>query len=285
MRDLESFKAVIQREFLSHPVVVSNPYTAWFAQGEADTDQMMDLINQFSVFSNHFLVLQVKRMVNASTIEGERCARNILMNECGVALDPRSGLVEGKSFSTANAHLNWLREIGAILGLSPMELGRWEKGSRSTRAFLDGLDRTYGNRDGQIGAGASFAIENWAAFGIGQGPELEARNFWKQLIAGVEAFNARRRVPLGLKPLPLGFFKFHFEIESGHGLNVWKELEETFDDPEFDQVKFLRGGQRALQAIKTFWLGLDRSRRRPVPFRDIEETSREADCLAGINVA
>lgn len=273
MNDLEAFKSVVREQLFTHPVITANPFTSWFARGEADEDQVADLLIQFSVFSNHFLVLQVKRMVNAGTLEGERCARNILMNECGVGLDPRTGSVEGRAFATGNAHLNWLREAGAAIGLEPMELGRWSQGSEATHRFLNGLDRTYGSRDAMTGAGASFAIECWAASGLGGGERLEAGNFWRQLIRGLEAVN-RRRAAEGLDGIPLGFFKFHAEVEAGHAVNVWRELEETFAAPGFDAKRFLRGGRKALDAIEVFWRGLDESRR-----------ARGRDALAGVNVA
>lgn len=273
MENLEAFKSVVRKELFTHPVITDNPFTSWFARGEADEEQVADLLVQFSVFSNHFLVLQVKRMVNAGTLEGERCARNILMNECGVGLDPRTGSVEGRTFATGNAHLNWLREAGAVIGLEPMQLGRWAQGSEATHRFLNGLDKTYGSHDPMIGAGASFAIECWAASGLGGGPRLEAGNFWRQLIRGLEAVNARRASE-GLELIPLAFFKFHAEIEAGHGVNVWRELEETFAMPGFDQKKFIRGGKKALDAIEVFWMGLDASRR---------ENGRDA--LAGVNIS
>ena len=273
MNDSEAFKSVVRKELFTHPVITGNPFTSWFARGEADEEQVADLLVQFSVFSNHFLVLQVKRMVNAGTLEGERCARNILMNECGVGLDPRTGSVEGRTFATGNAHLNWLREAGAAIGLEPMELGRWSQGSDATHRFLTGLDKTYGSHDAMTGAGASFAIECWAASGLGGGERLEAGNFWRQLIRGLETVNLRRAAE-GHPVIPLGFFKFHAEIEAGHAVNVWRELEETFAQPGFDEKRFLRGGKKALDAIEVFWRGLDASRR---------ENGRDA--LAGVNIS
>lgn len=261
MQTFDDFRREIERTLFRHPVITANPYTEWFARGEACEEQVRDLIVQFSVFSNHFLVVQLKRMVNASTLEGEECARNILMSECGVAINPATGSPEGKTFATRNAHLNWLREIGEKLGLGPMELGRWKSGSEATKRFLKGLEASYGSLDGEIGAGASFAIENWAAFGIGQGAERESRNFWKQLIVGLKGVN-RERVRRGEEPLPLGFFLFHFHLEAGHGASVWKELEHSFRQPGFNARKFLKGGRQALNAIETFWLGLDDARRR-----------------------
>lgn len=253
------FKEVIERELFRHPVITDNAYTRWFSRGDATLAQVKDLIVQFSVFSNHFLVAQAKRMVNAANLEAERGARFILMSECGVELDLATGQTEGKVFKTGNAHINWLREVGAAIGLGAEDLGRWSVGTPSTHAFLDGLDRTYGSRDGWIGAGASFAIETWAAFGIGAGPELESKNFWRELISGLEKFNAKRAAA-GETPLPLGFFEYHFELEGAHGANVWHELEETFVDPGFDAAKFLSGGKEALSSIHLFWEGLDASR-------------------------
>jgi hypothetical protein len=255
----DSFKERIERDLLRHPVITDNAYTRWFSRGEASAAEVKDLLLQFSVFSNHFLVVQAKRMVNAASPEAERGARFILMSECGVALERETGSTEGRVFKTDDAHINWLREVGAALGLDARSMGRWDLGTPATHAFLDGLDRTYGSRDGWIGAGASFAIENWAARGIGRGPELEARNFWRELIVGLEAFNRRRQVD-ALAPLPLGFFKYHFELESAHGANVWRELEETFSDPAFDPEKFLAGGAEALESISIFWKGLDAAR-------------------------
>lgn len=275
MNKFQTFKQKIDLEFFQHPVVAANPYTSWFKEGLATEEQVKDLIVQFSVFSNHFILLQAKRMIFAGTEEGERCARNILMNECGVAMDAKTGEVEGRTFSTASAHINWLREIGTELGIAAMDMGRWERASPSTRVFLKGLDKTYGSLDAQIGAGASFAIENWAAFGLG-GPQ-ESINFWKELIVGLESFN-RGRVSEDLPPLPLGFFRYHFQIESGHGANVWKELEATFHNPDFNARKFLKGGKLALDAIHTFWLGLDEARKK------LDAPSRP-DLFESINIA
>jgi pyrroloquinoline quinone (PQQ) biosynthesis protein C len=257
---LASFKERVERELFRHPVITDNAYTRWFSRGEASRSQLEDLLLQFSVFSNHFLVVQAKRMVNAANEEAERGARFILMSECGVELDRETGSTENRAFKTASAHINWLRQTGTAIGIEARRMGHWSAGTPATHAFLDGLDRTYGSRDGWIGAGASFAIENWAGFGIGRGPELEARNFWKELIVGLEGCN-RKSQAAGQAPLPLDFFQYHFELESAHAANVWHELEETFSDPAFDQDKYIAGGKEALDSISLFWEGLDSTRR------------------------
>ena len=260
-KDFNTFKKRIEKEFFRHSVIVNNPYTKWFKKGLANTAQVKDLIEQFSVFSNHFIVTQAKRMVNADTLEGEECARAILLNECGVGQNVKTGSIEGNRYSNRNAHINWLRQIANILDLNQKKIGRWSTGTKSTHTFLNGLDETYGSRDGQIGAGASFAIETWAAFGIGHSKKEESNNFWMELVEGLKAYNKKYRVPRGLKPLPLGFFLYHFQTEAGHGVSVWQELEETYFQADFDEEKFIKAGKQALKAIYTFWFGLEQTRK------------------------
>lgn len=255
--DMARFRRTLEREFFAHPVITGNRYTEWFARGDANDAQVRELIGQFAVFSNQFIAIQAKRLVNADTEEGERCARAILLNECGVAMDASSGSIEGRSFSTSNAHLNWLREAGEALGMDPRRLGRWETASRSTKAFLEELEGVYGSRDASVGAGASFAVETWAAHGIGG--KDEPRNFWRQLIDGLEGHN-RRRLAAGRPPVPMGFFRYHMALERGHGAGVWRELEEARSRSGFSERLFLEGGRRALAALSTFWRGLDSGR-------------------------
>ena len=262
MKNFNLLKQRIEKDFFQHPVIVNNPYTKWFKQGNANPEQVKDLILQFSVFSNHFIVVQCKRMVYASTIEGEEAARAILLNECGVGMNVKTGSIEGQKFTTPNAHLNWLRKMADTLNIPSNVIGRWETGTESTHKFLNGLDKTYGSLDGVIGAGASFAIETWAAFGIGETPEKESNNFWDELVVGLETYNAKHRVPKNLPSVPTGFFKYHFETEAGHGVSVWKELEETFAQPGFDEEKYIKSGKIALDSIYTFWLGLDETRKK-----------------------
>lgn len=261
-KNFETFKKRIEKDFFSHPVIVNNPYTKWFKNGEANEKQVEDLILQFSVFSNHFIVVQTKRMVNADTIEGEECARAILLNECGLGQDVKTGNVEGHRFMSRNAHINWLREIADALNIDRNKIGKWDTGTKPTHDFLNGLDKTYGSRDGQIGSGASFAIETWAAFGIGEAKEVEDNNFWQELVNGLKGFNNKKRKEKGLEPIPLSFFQYHFEVEGGHGANVWKELEETYHHENFDEEKFIKAGKEALEAIYTFWLGLEETRKK-----------------------
>lgn len=236
-----------------HRVIVANPYTQWFAQGEISQKNVEDLLVQFSVFSNHFLHIQCIRMVNAVRlgVEAETEAREILVSELGVKQD--------RTFAHGFAHINWLRETAKPLNLAPPKipypLGDWGLGLDTTHRFLDELENTYGSRDVSIAAGASFAIETWAGYGL-KSTVTEHYNFWKQLIVGLNNFNRRRIIPL-----KLDFFEFHVEDEKKHVESVERELLETFDLPEFDMKKWQEGAFRALDAILLFWEGLDEQRK------------------------
>lgn len=273
-KNFTEFQHTVNQGPLQHEVITRNPYTKWFKRGHANPTQVIDLMKQFSVFSNYFLAIQAKRMVHSilggknrtaeSVLAAENGARNILTSELGVGMDVATGETEGRPFSHRMAHINWLRKTAAPLGIPYFVLGRWDIGRPSTHKFLLQLEQCYGSHDPDIGAGASFAIETWAAFGIGGTPEQEMHNFWKELIVGLGHFNNTRRISQGLAPIPLDFFQFHFDIERGHGANVLHELKETFDDPDFNQRKWLQGAWQALDALHIFWAGLDRARKKLV---------------------
>jgi hypothetical protein len=149
-----------------------------------------------------------------------------------------------------------------MLGLDRNSLGKWALGSEATHAFLKRLEEVYGSPDNNLGSGASFAIESWAGYGIGKGEEAESNNFWRELIVGLERYNHKNRKGLGLPPLNIGFFRFHFGLESGHVANVEHEMAEVFLRRDFDRNKWLYGANEGLEAILLFWKGLDETRRK-----------------------
>jgi hypothetical protein len=261
MKTVASLRDELTALVFSHEVIQRNPYTKWFKLGQANTEQVIDLVVQFSVFSNHFIPLEAKRMVNAATEEDEKEARAILGSEIGVSIDAATGNIEGHRFSHNAAHIKWLRDVGEMLGLDRNQLGKWALASPATQEFLKRLESVYGSPDNNIGSGASFAIESWAGYGIGKGPEAESNNFWRELIVGLEGYNQEYRKDVGLVPLNIGFFRFHFGLESGHVANVENELAGVLARPDFDQTQWLWGATEALEAILVFWKGLEQTRR------------------------
>ncbi len=264
------YRAFLKRvvaEFLTHRIVVNNPFTRWFAQGQMSDDELRHFTVQFSVFSNQFLIAQLKKMLASDSIESMRGAKEILANEIGAvfrsskargsdvqrtdageAADPElvgiEGSVDGGRFWFKAAHFEWLVDFAQPLGLRFEDLGKRKHGTPSTLHFCDRLIEVYGSEDPNIGAGAGFAIENWAAAG-----------FWQELEDGLKLVRAERH-----PKLQLGFWTWHNRIEAQHAGHTISDLEAAFFAPQFEEEKFLTGGRAMLEALSVFWRGLDADR-------------------------
>jgi len=267
-QDGERFAAFVEncnQELMTHSVITDNQYCEWFAQGDVSRENVSHFIVQFSVFSNLFLIAQLLKTINAGSLEGMRASKEILANEMGVIFnkpgsnmgevedadregDPEivsiEGTVDGGTFRFKAAHFEWLLRMGEVLDLGFNDMGKRRHGTPATIFFCDQLSVIYGNEDPSVAEGASFAVENWAAAG-----------FWKQLVAGLEAFKKREE-----PSLPLAFFTWHDRIEEQHAGHVMDELEEAFFTAGFDEGKFLKGGREMLDGVEAFWVGLNEQR-------------------------
>ncbi len=259
MSDFEAFQAKVNDLVFNHPVVTNNEYCKWVAEGNMTEEDMKDLTIQFSVFSHYFMQAQMLKCFAAQTLEQYHSGKEILMNELGVsfvkpgadAVDtadpnavPTEGTVNGGKYRHTAAHFEWLLKFAEPLGLGFNEIGKWAMGTKETHEFCNGLNEWYGNPDPCVGAGASYAVENWAAAG-----------FWKQLIAGIEAYNNQHNAGLNL-----GFWKWHDMVEDQHAEHTHDELKEDFDEEWFNEEKYLEGAAAILDKVQTFWDGLNKSR-------------------------
>ena len=265
-RDLATFKQRVDEVVHRHPVVVVNDYTRWFAAGDASTGDVRHLTVQFSVFSHLFVEAQLRKVINAESLESYRAGKEILMNELGVvfnraraeggtsddALDPElvatEGTVDGGRFRFGAAHFEWLLRFAKPLGLEFGELGKRRHGTPSTLFFCDELMRLYGSEDPSTAEGASYAVEHWAAAG-----------FWKELIAGLESFKSKE-----CADLPLAFWTWHDKVEDQHAAHTDDELVEVYGEPWFDEERFLAGAADMLDGVKAFWDGLWRNKQQGV---------------------
>ena len=240
---LDRFREAVAATIESHPIVRSNPYTAWFSQGRMTRDELHHFTVQFSVFSHQFLEAQLRKCINAPDLETYRAGKEILLNELGVSFGP-NGSVDGSQFRFSAAHFEWLLAFSRHLGLGFQEIGKRSLGTPATLHFCDTLRKFYGAEDANVAAGASYAIEHWAAAG-----------FWKELIGGLCVFRTRE-----LPALPLGFWVWHDRVEDQHAEHTSDELALVFASAAFSQNAFLIGAQAVLDAVQTFWLGLDNDR-------------------------
>lgn len=258
----QRFLERIRRDVMTHEVIVNNEFTRWFKEVDLDKEDVRHFVIQFSVFSTLFIEAQLKKTINAPTLEAMRHSKEILMNELGVVfrspvekkpgassdeeldLVGTEGTIEGGTFRFAAAHFEWLLRMIAHLGLEFKDVGKRRHGTKSTLFFCDELSRLYGSEDSHIGLGASFAVENWAAAG-----------FWKELIHGLQNFIKRNK-----NEMSLAFFLWHDRVEDQHAAHTWHELEEEYFAMDLDEEKFFSGAKEMLHGVNTFWKGLDQDR-------------------------
>jgi hypothetical protein len=241
--EFEEFERAVATSIDRHPIVCDNGYTRWFSRGEATSAQLRDFTVQFSVFSHLFIEAQLRKCINAPDLQSYRAGKEILMNELGVTFAP-SGSVEGGTFRFSAGHFEWLAHFAEALGLEWSEIGKRRHGRSSTLDFCDALMSWYSAEDESTAAGASYAIEHWAAAG-----------FWKELIAGLRAIKMSR-----LPDLPLGFWTWHDALEENHAAHTSDEMREAFGKPGFSTQRFLTAGEAMLDAVAGFWNGLDAAR-------------------------
>ena len=255
-----AFQRRIDRELLSHRVIRANPYTAWFATGKQTERQLRDFVVQFSVFSNLFLLAQLRKMINADSLAAMRASKEILANELGVAFKPQDGAragrardadrastegsIQGGMFRFESGHFEWLWRTAMALGLGFTEIGKPRHAIPSTKFFCDELCRLYGAEDYAVSQAASYAVENWAAAG-----------FWKDLISGFTRYNAKHRTQI-----PLGFFLWHDRLEAQHAHHTQDELQAYCLTSDVDEDAFIRVGNAMLDGVAAFWDGLEGQR-------------------------
>ena len=256
MIGIDAFRRRIDDLVAHHPVVTDNRYTRWFADGEASRGEVRHLAVQFSVFSHLFVEAQLRKVINAADLDTYRAGKEILLNELGVVFNAGSspaeipdtdpnlvateGTVDGGRFRFGAAHFEWLVRFARPLGLEFADLGKRRHGTTPTLFVCDELLEVYGSEDAAVAEGASYAVEHWAAAG-----------FWKELIAGLEAFKARE-----CDDLPLAFWTWHDKVEDQHAAHTDDELGEAYAQPWFDEERFLAGAQRMLDGVQAFWDGL-----------------------------
>ena len=239
---LDSFLKRLDNELLNHSVITDNKYCNWFKQAELSPVDVLYFTQQFSVFSNQFIIAQLNKVINAVDLEEARAGKEVLANELGVAF--KDGSVEGGTYKFYHAHFEWLVKFAKHLGLSFNDIGKRKHGSPATLFYCDELIRIYGNEDFNVSAGASFAVENWAAAG-----------FWKDLIAGLENFKKSHNLSMSL-----GFFTWHDKLEEQHAEHTREEMITLYNEHNLNEDVFIKAGNEMLDGVEAFWAGLDQER-------------------------
>ena len=241
------FHRKVSKVVLNHPVVTENTYTKEFSKGNMSLKEQAIFVQQFSVFSQLFLVAQLLKIINSPTQTEMRDGKEILCNELGVAFNSNGSIQDG-TYSHTSAHFEWLLDVGKALHLNYDDLGKRYHGSKSTLYLCDELSRLYGSSYDTTAIAASYAIENWAQAG-----------FWDELVEGFRKINKKRKDTHQV-PLPLGFWTFHSKLEKEHARHTEEELKSVYLSNRIkDEELFLYNCEEMLDAIQIFWSGLEKT--------------------------
>jgi hypothetical protein len=259
-RDFGAFKNRIEREFLGHPVVVRNEYCLWFRQGDFSVDHLRYFVQQFSVFSNLFLIAALQRVINADTLESARESKEILMNELGVIYRKRSAdqnrLAEEARVATESAtdpdlvSTEGTVDGGTSASPRPTSSGpqdrscrprppTWAKRRHGTPSLSSAMSWNASTASGlQRGAGRRL-----------RGRELGRCRLLEDLISGLEKVGARSAGPAAR------LFTFHDKIEGQHREHVWTNSG-SLRTTTASTRRLPARRVEMLDGVKAFWDGL-----------------------------
>jgi len=148
---------VLDAEFLHHHIITNNEYCTWLEKGDISEAQLKDFVVQLSTFSNLFLIDQLKKIINANSIEGIHASKEILANEIGMVFkisnkkpansdqgdNPEivsiEGSVEGGDLLFKTAHFEWLLKMAEKLGMGFNDILKHHHGSTSKLFYCNEL--------------------------------------------------------------------------------------------------------------------------------------------------
>ncbi len=220
--------------------VINNPYLIWFCDGKQNLKQMQDFIIQYSILSKQFLVALTNKLASSENISASRATKEILANELGVIY--KSGSIEGGIFRFNAGHYEWLYQTAKDLGLEFDQIGLKKLATSYTQKFCDTMIQLYGSDDAMVSAGSGFAFEFWAGM---------VEDYWGNMISGFEKYNK-----INDKKISYGFFTSHYQLELQHTKHIKDELNQIYEQPNFELKSFIDGGIKMLNALKIFWDGL-----------------------------
>lgn len=206
---------------------INNAYLTRFRTGELSDEDLKEFAIEFYNFARFFPRILVAQLVNT---EDERVAdelTKVLYSELG----------DGHS---RHRHELLYRDFLRSVGIDVHE-AMTRPMLPSTRAYIEGMERLYGDGNHAKALGASFGLENMAI------------TMWDHLIPGL--FHLKRtRHP----QMDVTYFTFHRELESTHEEAMEHAVEAQRDMSDRDKADFRNGVIAVLDYLEGFWKGLDR---------------------------
>ena len=211
---------------------INNSYLRRFQRGDVTDAEVKEFAIEFYNFARFFPQILVSQLVNT---EDEKVAdelTKVLYSELG----------DGQ---TRQRHELLYRDFLRSVGIDVHEAMSRPMLS-STRAYIEGMERLYGDGNHAKALGASFGLENMAI------------TMWDQLIPGLTHLKLTR-----FPKMDLTYFTFHRELESTHEeamehavAAVQGTTSTGMSDREKDDFRY--GVNTVLGYLEGFWMGLER---------------------------
>ncbi len=226
-----TFHHEMRRVVLEHGAI-NNSYLHRFRSGDLTDQELKEFATEFYNFARFFPQILVTQLVNTENEEIADELTNVLYSELG-------GGEAGRRHELL--YRDFLRSLGIDVH---------EAMSRpmlpSTRAYIEGMEQLYGDRNHSKALGASFGLENMAI------------TMWDCLIPGLTHLRSSR-----YPTMDMTYFTFHRELEQSHedamehavqAMNG--EVGRATLSPQ-QQQDFRQGMTAVLDYLEGFWMGLE----------------------------
>lgn len=226
-----TFHREMRRLVLTHGAI-NNAYLRRFRSGALTDQELKEFATEFYNFVRFFPQILVAQLVH---MEDEQIAdelTKVLYSELG-------------NGETARRHELLYRGFLRSLGLDVHE-AMSRPMLPSTRAYIEGMERLYGDRNHSKALGASFGLENMAI------------TMWDHLIPGLTYLRSSR-----YPAMDMTYFTFHRELEQSHedamehAVRVMNGGEERTTLSSQQQQDFRQGMTAVLDYLEGFWMGLE----------------------------
>lgn len=226
-----TFHHEMRRFVLGHGAI-NNSYLDRFQGGDLTDAELKEFAIEFYSFARFFPQILVSQLVNTEDEKVAEELTKVLYSELG---DGRAG------HRHELLYRDFLRSIGVEVH---------EAMSRpmlpSTRAYIEGMERLYSDRNHAKALGASFGLENMAI------------TMWDHLIPGLTSLKFNRYPQMNIT-----YFTFHRELESTHEQAMEQavaavEGASNGGISDGDKVCFQDGVNAVLSYLEGFWMGLER---------------------------
>lgn len=232
------------RQLVLRHGAINNPYLSRLRCGDLSDRELTEFAIAFYNFARFFPKILVSQLVNTEDEQIADELTKVLYSELG----------DGE---TRRRHELLYRDFLRSLGIDVHD-AMTHPMLPSTRAYIEGMERLYGDDNHAKALGASFGLENMAI------------TMWDQLIPGLMHLKTTRHPHMDLT-----YFTFHRELEQGHEEAMKQAVQAMNSSPGLERLAarhaqdFQLGMTEVLDYLEGFWMGLEH--RQPATVEQLDQ--------------